>query len=30
MKKTENKKEKPVPMKCICGKEAITVKVRGG
>lgn len=29
MKKTE-KKEKPVPKRCVCGAEAIIVKTRNG
>lgn len=29
MKKTE-KKEKPVPKRCVCGKAAALVKTRGG
>ena len=28
--KQKTEKKKPVPMKCICGNNAITVRVRGG
>ena len=30
MSKVTEKKEKPIPKKCVCGKEAVFVKTRAG